>query len=66
MDDEERRQDAAARARERRDVAPGASPLFISQSVSVLAFIHEKAGFSIQDHLGEAVVASGDHREAST
>ena len=42
MDDDERRQDAAARARERRDVAPGASPLFISQSVSVLAFIHEK------------------------
>src|SRR4029079_16344870 len=42
MDDEERRQDAAARARERRDVAPGASPLFISPSVSVLAFIPEK------------------------
>jgi hypothetical protein len=42
LDDDERRQDAAARARERRDAAPGASPLFISQSVSVLAFLHEK------------------------
>ena len=42
LDDEERRRDAAARARERRDAAPGASPLFISQSVSLLAFIHEK------------------------
>ena len=42
LDDEARQQDAAARARERRDVAPGASPLFIAQSVSILAFIHEK------------------------
>jgi hypothetical protein len=33
---------AAARAPERRDAAPGASPLFISQSASVLAFLHDR------------------------
>ena len=34
--------DAAARTPERRDAAPGASPLFISQSVSVLTFLHDR------------------------
>jgi hypothetical protein len=33
---------AATRARERRDAAPGVSPLFISQSVSLLAFLHDR------------------------
>jgi len=33
---------AAARAREQRAAAPGASSLFISQSVSVLAFLHDR------------------------
>lgn len=33
---------AATRARERRDAAPGVSPLFISQSVSVLNFLHDR------------------------
>jgi len=37
-----RQHDAAARAPERRDVAPGASPLFISQSVSVLTFLRDR------------------------
>jgi hypothetical protein len=37
-----RQHGAAARAPERRDAAPGASPLFISQSVSVLAFLHDR------------------------
>ena len=37
-----RQHDAAARAQERRDAAPGASPLFISQSVSVLRFLHDR------------------------
>jgi hypothetical protein len=42
LDDEALREQAATRARERREEAPGASPLFIAQSVSVLAFIHDK------------------------
>jgi len=37
-----RQRDAAARALERRDVAPGVSPLFMSQSVSVLTFLHDR------------------------
>ena len=41
-ENEGRRHQAAARAPERRDAAPGASPLFISQSVSVLAFLHDR------------------------
>ena len=40
--DSERPHDAATRARERRDAAPGVSPLFIAQSVSVLAFLHDR------------------------
>ena len=35
-----RRREAAARAPERGDAAPAASPLFIAQSVSVLTFLH--------------------------
>jgi hypothetical protein len=35
-------QDAAARARNRREVAPGVSPVLIAQSVSVLTFIHDR------------------------
>ena len=42
LDHEGRQHDAAARAPERRDAAPGASPLFISQSVSVLLFLHDR------------------------
>jgi hypothetical protein len=42
LDPEGERHDAATRARERRDAAPGVSPLFISQSVSVLSFIHDR------------------------
>lgn len=42
LDDEAPRREAAARARDRRDAAPGASPLFIAQSVSVLGFVHER------------------------
>lgn len=43
LDDESNWQEtAAARSRQRRDEAPGASPLFIAQCVSVLAFIHER------------------------
>ena len=34
--------EAAARVPQRRDAAPGVSPLFISQSVSVLSFIHDR------------------------
>lgn len=37
-----RQHGGAARAPERRDAAPGASPLFISQSVSVLSFLHDR------------------------
>ena len=37
-----RQHDSAARAQERRDAAPGESPLFISQSVSVLTFLHDR------------------------
>jgi len=37
-----RRHDAALRTQELRDDAPGASPLFISQSVSVLTFLHDR------------------------
>jgi hypothetical protein len=37
-----RQHTAAARVQERRDAAPGASPLFISQSVSVLTFLHDR------------------------
>jgi hypothetical protein len=37
-----RQHDAAARAPERHDAAPGASPLFISQSISVLSFLHDR------------------------
>ena len=41
--DQDRRQDvAAARERDRRDAASGASSLFIAQSVSVLSYIHER------------------------
>ena len=36
------RHEAAPRAPQRRDAAPGVSPLFISQSVSVLSFIHDR------------------------
>ncbi len=39
---EGRRHEAAAHPPERRDAAPGASPLFISQSVSVLTFLHDR------------------------
>ena len=42
-DGEGRPYEAAPRASQRRDAAPGVSPLFISQSVSVLAFIHDRA-----------------------
>jgi hypothetical protein len=42
LDDEDLRQDAAARARTRRDGLAGVSPLFIAQSVSVLSFLHER------------------------
>ena len=44
LDAEDERQDRDARVRDRPDAiaAPGASPLFIAQSVSVLAFIHER------------------------
>jgi hypothetical protein len=42
LDAEGQRAEAAARAHERRDAAPGVSPLFISQSVSVLSFIHDR------------------------
>jgi hypothetical protein len=45
MDDEDMRRNGEVRARERRDggsAVSGASPLFIAQSVSVLAFIHER------------------------
>ncbi len=42
LDAEGQQQHAATRARERRDAAPGVSPLFISQSVSVLSFLHER------------------------
>ena len=41
-DAEGQRYEAAARAPQRRDAAPGVSPLFISQSVSVLSFIHDR------------------------
>lgn len=41
-DDAEDRREVAARARERRDVAPGASPLFIAQSTSLLGFLHDR------------------------
>ena len=37
-----RQHDAATRAQEWRDAAPGASPLFMSQSVSVLTFLHDR------------------------
>jgi len=40
--DAEGQHEAATRARERRDAAPGVSPLFISQSVSVLSFLHDR------------------------
>ena len=36
------RREAAARARDRRDAAPGASPLFIAQATSVIGFIHDR------------------------
>ena len=45
LDDEEVRRDPMARTRDGRDAgapAAGASPLFIAQSVSVLAFIHDR------------------------
>ena len=45
MDDEDVRRDGEARARERRadaSAVSGGSPLFIAQSVSVLAFVHER------------------------
>ena len=44
LDDMDERRDPDTRARDRRDAVatPGASPLFIAQSVSVLAFIHER------------------------
>lgn len=44
LEDLDDRSDSDARVRGRRDAvaAPGTSPLFIAQSVSVLAFIHER------------------------
>jgi hypothetical protein len=42
LDDAEDRREAAARARERRDAAPGASPLFIAQATSLLGFLHDR------------------------
>jgi hypothetical protein len=42
LDADGQRREAAARARDRRDAAPGVSPLFISQSVSVLTFLHDR------------------------
>ena len=39
---DDRGQEAAARARDRREAAPGASPLFLAQATSVLGFIHER------------------------
>jgi hypothetical protein len=41
-DTERPRYEAAAGAPQPRDAAPGVSPLFISQSVSVLSFIHDR------------------------
>lgn len=40
--DGERRHDALTHERERHDAAPGVSSLFISQSVSVLTFLHDR------------------------
>ena len=37
-----RERNAASRAQDRRDTTPGASPLFMSQSVSVLTFLHDR------------------------
>ena len=42
LDDEDLRQQDAARARNRRDGSAGVAPLFIAQSVSVLTFIHDR------------------------
>jgi hypothetical protein len=42
LDDAEDRREATARARERRDAAPGASPLFIAQATSLLGFLHDR------------------------
>lgn len=42
LDPESERHDAPTRVRERHDAAPGVSPLFIAQSVSVLSFIHDR------------------------
>ncbi len=42
LGDADTRRDAATRARDRRDAAPGASPLFIAQSASVLGFLHDR------------------------
>ena len=42
LDTQGRQHEAAARSPERHDAAPGASPLFISQSVSVLTFLHDR------------------------
>jgi hypothetical protein len=42
VDTEVQGHEAAARVPQRRDAAPGVSPLFMSQSVSVLTFIHDR------------------------
>jgi hypothetical protein len=42
LEDEDLRQEAAARGRARREPAAGVSPLFVAQSVSVLTFLHDR------------------------
>ena len=42
MDDEDMRQQAAARSRARHEPTAGASPVFIAQSVSVLTFLNDR------------------------
>jgi len=58
LDAEGQRHDAAPRARERRDAAPGVTPLFISQSVSVLNFIHDRDA-GLVARLGDELTRGG-------
>ena len=57
-----RQHDAAARAPERRDAAPGASPLFMSQSVSVLTFLHDRDPGIVPQARGRAHTRRVDSR----